>query len=145
LLASYYLAVTGAFLVTLAAILVTTTVYIFGMAIQHLALRKLKLWKMIRIDAMAGAVLLLVLALAYWAKQLSNLSESGLDTFEFASTRRLTWLYVIVDGTMAALTAGLAGLAIYLVPKVKKKLGAVAGNVCRALLSPTRLWYVPRE
>jgi len=128
LLASYYLIATGAFLTTAASILVTSALYMFGLATLHLALGRLKRWEMFRIDVLVGATLFFVLDLAYWAKNLTDLGEDGIDFFSYGSWR-VTWLMVIVDGSMALMTAGLVGLAIYLKPKVAKKLGSAAGNV----------------
>lgn len=131
--AMVYTSLTASFLIGAAGIITTVAVYLTGLCLLYMALLKQKWWKLLRIDAISGAALLFILDIAWWARNLSNLhrgDDEGLT---------LNWLLVIVDITLAIMTAGVVGVVIYSIPKLKRRTDLDIGNVSISCARELRL------
>jgi hypothetical protein len=127
LISASYLSITSSFLLTAAGILITMAVYLAGLALLHIALGRLKHWTLLRIDVLSGGAVAFVLDVAYWAKNLADLKKNG--TQYLADGTQLVWLMLIVDATLALITAGVVAVAGYVIAKLKKRTEVDLGNV----------------
>ncbi|GAB1316774.1 hypothetical protein MFIFM68171_06984 [Madurella fahalii] len=130
-----YVSLTSAFIILAADILIAVAVYAAGLGVLYLVLGRPKWWKLLRIDVLCGAGLLLVIDIAYWATQLSAIRR-GLNLDDTS----LGWLLVIVDITLALLAAGVVGLVIYVWPKFNTRDHLAASNIRVLLLTASILW-----
>ena len=115
LLAATYTALASEFVVTAASITTTSAIYLSGICVIYLELARQKWWTYLRLDAICGAVLLLVLDIVWWARNLSDVRNGKGDGTSLA------WLFVIIDITLCLVTAGVVGVAIYVTPKLRKR------------------------
>lgn len=118
-----YISLVSAFLITAGAILTTLAVYLTAICALYMVLAKQKWWKLLRLDAPAGGGLLLILDIAWLAKNITDI-EKGDD-----NTQALRWLIVIVDISLCLLSAGVVGVAIYVSHKLKTRTHLAVGNV----------------
>ncbi|KAK4040619.1 hypothetical protein C8A01DRAFT_15517 [Parachaetomium inaequale] len=132
--AAVYTALTSSFTITAAGILTTVAVYLSGICVLYLVLAKQKWWKIVRLDALCGAALLLVLDIAWFAKTVSDSLNGNDDGISLA------WLIVLVDITVCLLAAVVVGVAIYVAPKLKRRTDLAVGNLSSLLLSASFLW-----
>jgi hypothetical protein len=121
--ASVYIQLTSSFLVTASGILTTLAVYLGGISVLYLVLAKQKWWKLLRLDALIGAAVLLIIDIACFATNLSNMRKRDGDV------RLLAYLIVIVDASLCLLAAGVVGVAIYAAHKLKTRTYLAVGNV----------------
>lgn len=130
-----YISLTSSFIIVAADILIASALYAAGIGALYLVLGRPKWWKLLRVDALCGAGLLLVIDIAYWAAQLSA-TRLGWDLDD----TRLDWLRLIVDITLVLLAAGVVGLVVYIWPKFRMRQHLAASNV-GDLFSSARNWY----
>ncbi|KXX78624.1 hypothetical protein MMYC01_205673 [Madurella mycetomatis] len=132
-----YISLTSSFIIVAADILIASALYAAGIGVLYLALGRPKWWKLLRMDALCGAGLLLAIDIAYWAMQLSAIRLSrDLDGTP------LDWLLLIVDITLALLAAGVVGLVVYIWPKFKMREHLAASNIRVLLLTASLLWLL---
>jgi hypothetical protein len=126
----------SSFLVYVASLLTTLAVYLSSISVLYVVLAKEKWWKLLRLDALCGAGILLVLDIAWFGRTVSDLRRS-----EYTLDSGLTWLAVIVGFALSLLAAGVFGVAMYVTPKLKKRTDLASGNVspARAALCPALL------
>lgn len=122
--AAVYISVTSSFVLAAAAIAIAAAIYVAGLGVLYLVLGSPMWWKLLRIDVLSGAGLLLILDIVYWAW---NMSAAGRG--QRLGKLSLAWLLVIVDLTLALLAVGKVGLAIYIWPRFKTRGHLVASNV----------------
>ena len=120
---SVYILLTSSFLITAGGILTTLAVYLGGICVLYLVLSKQKWWKLLRLDALMGAALLLIIDIAWLATNISTTRKRDGDV------RLMTYLIVIVNASLCLLAAGVVGVATYAAHKLKTRTYLAVGNV----------------
>ncbi|KAK3329141.1 hypothetical protein B0H66DRAFT_14482 [Apodospora peruviana] len=140
--ASSYLGVTGGFLCIVGDILITLALYLFGLAVLYIALANDKWWSLLRIDCLVGGAIFLILAIAFWGKRLSDLSNSSYY-YGGDSGTRLYWIPVLIDLSLMLLTLGVFVLLLWTLSKLKQRgLGQSIGNIPVLLIVASVLWLL---
>ncbi|KAL2127169.1 hypothetical protein VTI74DRAFT_11214 [Chaetomium olivicolor] len=134
--AAVYTSLTSSFLIASASILTTLAAYLTAVCVFYVAVLKQPWWKMLRVDAICAAAILFILAIAWWGRNLSNIRRGDEDGLA------LNWLLVIIDISLALLTAIVVGVAIYSAPKLKRRTDIELGNLSTLLLASSLLWLL---
>jgi 4-amino-4-deoxy-L-arabinose transferase-like glycosyltransferase len=113
----------SSFLVTAGGILTTQTVYLGGICVLYLVLAKQKWWKLLRLDALIGAALLLIIDIAWLATNISTIRKGD------GVVQIMTYLIIIVNVSLCLVAAGVVGVAIYTAYKLKTRTYLAVGNV----------------
>ena len=138
MLAATYTALTSEFAVTAASITTTSAIYLSSICILYLELARQKWWAYLRLDAICGATLLLVLSVVWWARNLSDASSGNGDGTS------LYWLLVIIDIALCLVAAGVVSTAVYVAPKLRKRGVRNVGDP-RQLLKSVPSWDADRS
>ncbi|KAK4158230.1 hypothetical protein C8A00DRAFT_39425 [Chaetomidium leptoderma] len=136
MLAIEYTSIISSFLTIAAGIVTTLAVYLSGISVLYLVLGRQKWWKFLRVDALCGGAILLILDIAWFIRTLVIYQTSDSDGFP------MFWLIVLVDATLCLLAAGVVGTAIYAAPKLKRRTDLAFGNLSALLLSASFLWLL---
>ncbi|KAK3358732.1 hypothetical protein B0T25DRAFT_576981 [Lasiosphaeria hispida] len=127
---------TASFLISVGEILITIALYMTTLAVVYVAIGKAKWWRLLRIEALVAAAVLIVLATVLFIKNVvmyATLASGLLGQ---------TWLYLIIDFTLLALAIGILGTAIYAMAALRKRDDRTLGNIPTLLWVASTLWLL---
>ncbi|KAK4227176.1 hypothetical protein QBC38DRAFT_478521 [Podospora fimiseda] len=139
------LEMTSIFLFFSASLLTAMAAYLATYAVLYLALSRWKWWPLIQLDSSIGGGLVGVMIIAWYAKNMSDLSKTSTSYLRRNSySYSLDWLSLIIECILLIVALGLGGVAIYAVGRLKKpdRAHLIIGKIPVALLAASFLWFL---
>jgi hypothetical protein len=140
--ATLYLNLVAGLLITAGDIGITLGLYLAIIATLYVGLGRTTWWKLLRLDAPVGGALLLVLAIAFFGRNVALASGARPTRLD---RRGLLWLVLIIDLTLLAVTLGAFCVILYAMSKLKKRGEmhlAAMGKIPTLLATASVLWLV---
>ncbi|KAK1751206.1 hypothetical protein QBC47DRAFT_85637 [Echria macrotheca] len=121
---------------------ITLALYLCTLGSLYAATGRMTWWRLLRLDACVGGLLLLVLDLAFFGR---NVALANGATPTRIDRGGILWLPLIIDLTLLAVTVGSAATLVYVRGKLGRKGAGLAGDLGRIptlLLVASALWII---
>ncbi|KAK4184849.1 hypothetical protein QBC35DRAFT_39049 [Podospora australis] len=135
--AAIYLSLTGYFIEYAGAILGTLALYLATTSAYYVVIGRLRWWRLIRIDAIVGGILLFAFDIAWYAKRVSDIEQDRVFP-----TYGLQWLPIIIDITLVVISLIIVSFAAYVFGPLKRRSELPVGHIPLFLLVASSFWLM---